>query len=208
MNAVSVIDLTNATEQAVVLSGALEQPTVVAGALAMAAHGYRRETSDVDIVLAVVVGDPSGDALESAAQEMGLTLRAKTYEVAFTGRHGFGGYDLRAGDVRINVLTLDRDVPALVPEAVKKAVDSDRRMVLFGHDVFVVSLGHLIAMKLVAERKKDIADIVELIKVRLEAGQWADDRAEVKEVVKRHLGWYAARKVDDLVLAARSELSG
>jgi predicted nucleotidyltransferase len=199
MNAVSAIDLTNATEQAVVLSGALEQPTVVAGALAMAAHGYRRETSDVDIVLAVVVGDSSGDALESVAQEMGLTLRAK---------HGFGGYDLRAGAVRIDVLTLDRDVPALVPEAVKEAVDSDRRTVLFGHDVFVVSLGHLIAMKLVAERKKDIADIVELIKVRLEAGQWADDRAEVKEVVKRHLGWYAARKVDDLVDTARGELGG
>ena len=199
MNAVGVTDLTNATEQAVVLSGALEQPTVVCGALAMAAHGYRRETSDVDIVLAVVVGGPSGDELESVAQEMGLTLRAK---------HGFGGYDLRAGDVRIDVLTLDRDVPTLVPEAVKEAVDSDRRMLLFGHDVFVVSLGHLIAMKLIAERKKDIADIVELIKVRLDAGQWADDRAAVKEVVTRHLGWYAARKVDDLVLEARAEWAG
>lgn len=194
---VGATDLTNAAEQAVVLSTALEQPTVVAGALAMAAHGYRRETNDVDIVVAVVVGGPSGDALESVAQEMGLTLRAK---------HGFGGYDLRAGEVRIDVLTLDRDIPALVPEAVKEAVDSDRRMILFGQDVFVVSLGHLIAMKLVAERKKDIADIVELIKVRLEAGQWADDRAEVKDVVKRHLGWYAARKVDDLVLTARGEL--
>lgn len=199
MNAVGVIDLTNATEQAVVLSRSLEQPTVVAGALAMAAHGYRRETSDVDIVLAVVVGGPSGDALESVAQKMGLTIRAK---------HGFGGYDLRAGEVRIDVLTLDRDIPELVPEAVKEAVDNDRRVSIFGHDVFVVSLGHLITMKLLAERKKDIVDIVELIKVRLEAGQWADDREAVKEVVKRHLGWYTARKVDDLAFTARAELAG
>jgi len=190
MNAVGATDLTNATEQAVVLSRALEQPTVVCGVLAMAAHGYRRETSDVDIVLAVVVvGGPSGDALESVAREMGLTVRVNHHRI-------------------IDVLTFDRDVPGLAPEAVKEAVDNDRRMVIFGHEVFVVSLGHLIAMKLVADHKKDIADIVELIKVRLDAGQWADDRAAVKEVVTRHLGWYAARKVDDLVLTARAEWPG
>lgn len=194
---VSAADLTEATAHAVELSLLVGQPLVIAGAFALAAHGYRRETSDVDIVIPVVIGAPSGDAVEAAAKEMGLTVRAK---------HGFGGLDLRSGDIRIDVLTLDRDVPTLVPEAVKEAVTSGRRAVLFGHDVFVVSLGHLIAMKLVAERKKDVADIVELIKAKLEVGEWGDDRSQVRDVVRQHLGWYAARAVDDLAATARAEL--
>jgi predicted nucleotidyltransferase len=194
---VNVQDLTEATASAVKLSKMIGQPTIIVGAFAMAAHGYRRETDDVDIVIPVVIGAATGDTLEAAAEKIGLVVRAK---------HGFGGLDLRAGDVRIDVVTLDRDVPTLVPDAVKEAVASKRRMKLFGHSVFVVSLGHLVAMKLVAERKKDIADIVELIKVRLEAGKWIDDRSQVKKVVERHLGWYAARKVDDLAATAQAEL--
>jgi len=197
MTKITVADLTAATEHALALSERIHQPMVVAGALALAAHGYRRETSDVDIVLSVVIGASSGDAVEAAAQELGLTVRAK---------HGFGGLDLRAGDVRIDVLTLDRDVPTLIPDAVEEAMASFRVTELFGHPVHVVSLGHLIAMKLVAERKKDMADIVELIKVRLEEGQWDNDRAQVKAVVTQHLGWYAARAVDDLATAARAEM--
>jgi hypothetical protein len=146
---ISVQDLTEATASAVKLSKIIGQPTVIVGAFAMAAHGYRRETNDVDIVIPVVIGAAAGDMLEAAAKNMGLVVRAK---------HGFGGLNLRAGDVRIHVVTLDRDVPTLVPDAVKEAVASKRRMKLFGHSVFVVSLGHLVAMKLVAERKKDIAD--------------------------------------------------
>lgn len=194
---VTVTDLTEATAIAVKLSRKVGQPPVVAGAIGMAAYGYRRETSDVGIVVPVVIGAASGDALEAAAKEMGLTVRAK---------HGFGGLDLRAGEVRIGVLTLDRDVPALVPEAVEDAVRTGRTLVLFGHQVLVVSLGHLIAMKLVAERKKDIADIVELIKVRIEAGEWVDDRSQVRDVVRQHLGWYAVRTLDGLAETARAEL--
>lgn len=197
MNAVRAIDLSEATEKAVSLSRSIGQPTVVAGALAMAGHGYRRETSDVDIALAVVIGSPSGNVLETAAHALGLRVRAK---------HGFGGLDLRAGDVRIDVLTLDHEMPLLIPEAVDEAVRSDRTLDLFGWPVFVVSLGYLITMKLLAERKKDMTDIVELIKVRLEAGTWAEERLEVKEVVGRHLGRYAASTVDNLAKVAREEL--
>ena len=190
-------DLTTATVLAVALSRAVGQPTVIAGALAMAAHGYRRETNDVDIVIPVVIGTSSGDAVEQAAAELDLTVRAK---------HGFGGLDLRAGDVRIDVLTLDHDLPSLVPDAVSEAISSGRKIGLFGHTVYVVSLGHLIAMKLVAERKKDLADIVELIKARMEEDTWEEDKRDVKAVVKEHLGWYAARAVDELARTAKTEL--
>jgi len=197
MSPLSAVDLTEAAALADDLARAMGQPTVLAGALAMAAHGYRRETSDVDIVIPVVIGTPSGDAVEQAAELLGLNVRAK---------HGFGGLDLRAGDVRIDVLTLDRDMPALVPDAIREAVAAGRMVTLFGKRVLVVSLGHIIAMKLVAERKKDVADIVELIKARMEMDEWNDDRAQVREVVREHLGWYAAKAVDELAKTAREEL--
>jgi hypothetical protein len=197
MTDVTVSDLTAAMRGAVELSKLVGQPPVVAGALAMAAHGYRRETSDVDIVMPVVIGGASGDAIEEAARQLGWTVRAK---------HGFGGLDLRDGPQRIDVLTLDRDVPSLVPDAVEEAVAADRRIRLFGYDTYVVSLGHLIAMKLVGERKKDLADIVELIKARITAGTWRDERAGVASVVRKHLGWYATRTVDSLARTAAEEL--
>lgn len=163
----------------------------------MAAHGYRRETSDVDIVIPVVIGTASGDAVEEAAREMGMTVRTK---------HRFGGLDLRDREIRIDVLTLDRDVPTLVPDAVEEAVASNRTVDIFGHTMFVISIGHLIAMKLVAERKKDTADIVELIKARIEMSEWSRDSPEVRRVVTQHLGWYAAKTVDKLAAEARTEL--
>jgi len=97
-------------------------------------------------------------------------------------------------------------MPALIPDAVEEALASKRKTSLFGFSVYVVSLGHLIAMKLMAERKKDIADVVELIKVSVEEGHWADDCRQVESVVKKHLGWYAARAVNDLAKVAKTEL--
>lgn len=195
---VTVADLTAAAGVAIDLSQAVKQPIVIAGALAMAAYGYRRETSDVDIVIPVVVGTSTGDALENAARDLGLEIRAK---------HGFGGLDLRSGDIRIDVITLDRDVPTLIPDAVADAILNNRTMSLFGYEVYVVSLGHLISMKLVAERKKDIADIVELIKARMQSGDWSSDRSKVGDTVKAHLGWYADKEVGTLAGIARDELA-
>jgi predicted nucleotidyltransferase len=197
MAPIGAVDLSQAIADAVELSERLGQPPVLAGALAMAAHGYRRETSDVDIVIPVVIGTLSGDAVEEAAREMGMTVRAK---------HGFGGLDLRDREIRIDVLTLDRDMPALIPDAVKEAVASRRTVEIYGHTMFVVSLGHLIAMKLIAERKKDMADIVELIKARIELGKWSRDSSQVRSAVKQHLGWYAAKTVDGLAATAQEEL--
>lgn len=196
---ITVEDLTEAVRMAIALTASMGQPTVIAGALAMAAHGYRRETHDVDIVLPVVIGAVSGDRLEEEARAMGLEVRAK---------HGFGGLDLRSNLIRIDVLTLDRDMPELIPDAVAEALASDRRMDLFGSVVHVVSLGHLVAMKLMAERKKDIADIVELIKERMELGQWDRDQPVVIDVVKRFLGWSAGRDVTKYATTARYELGG
>lgn len=189
-------DLTDAARAASRLTTALGQPLVVAGALAMAVHGYRRETGDVDIVIPVVIGKPSGDQVEDVAREMGMVVRAK---------HGFGGLDLRDGETRIDVLTLDRDFPDLVPNAVAEAVQSDRRVTIFGQDALAVSLGHLVTMKLVAERRKDIGDIVELIKSQMDSGIWTGNLGQVFDVVRNHLGTSGADELDKLIRSAREE---
>jgi hypothetical protein len=191
-------DLTKAAQAAAALAESIGQPLVLAGALAMAYHGYRRETSDVDIVIPGVIGEPSGDRVEDAARELGMTVRAK---------HGFGGLDLRDGEVRIDVLTLDRTISGLVPDAVAEAMASNRRARVFGQDARVVSLGHLIAMKLVAERKKDIVDVIELIKAQIEAGTWSKNGTQAIDVVRRHLGWHGARAVEQHAKTARDELA-
>ena len=191
-------DLTGAAMHAAALVHAVDAPLVLCGALAMAAWGYQRETHDVDIVVPVVIGAASGDKIEAAAKQLGLDVRA---------RHSFGGLDLRFGNIRIDVLTLDRDIPALIPEAVAEAVASNRRVMVFGQKAYVISLGHLITMKLLAERAKDKGDVVELIKMRIDDLRWlSDDRAQVVATVQRHLGWYSVRTVDTLEQTARAEL--
>jgi hypothetical protein len=197
MTSVGIVDLSEAVRMAAELSAASGHPLVVIGALAMAAHGYQRQTSDVDIVLPVVIGTEDADEVEAVAEEIGLEIRAK---------HSFGGYDFRAHGVRIDALTLNRSAPGLIAEAVQEAVDSDRQVDLFGTPAFIVSLGHLIALKLVAERRKDKADIVELLKVQIEDGIWAENRSQVRSVVERHMDRDFARMVDEFAEEARLEL--
>lgn len=179
---VSASNLTRAAQAAVDLSAILEQQPVLAGALAMASHGYARETQDVDIVMA---SDASIDEIVDAADEIGLTVKA---------RHSFGGVDLRSpsGEFRIDVLSFTDDLRSLTDEAVEEAVKSDRKDVVFGQEFYVVSLGHLVALKLAASRRKDIGDLVELIKVLMEKARWEEERQEIVGTVRRHLGWYAS----------------
>lgn len=195
MTSVGIVDLSEAVARAEDLAAALGQPFVVVGAIAMAAHGYRRQTSDVDIAMPVIVGKASGDRVEDVAHALGLEVRA---------RHKFGGFDLRAKGVRIDVLTMDREVPELVIDAVQEAVAVNRRIDVFGHMAYAVSLGHLIAMKLVSKRKKDIGDIVELIKAQMEAGTWSSEHYAVINVVRKFVG--EGRLVDALAADARAEL--
>lgn len=197
--AVGAKDLAAAVTMASELSLLCGQPPVIVGALALAAHGYVRATSDVDIVIPVLIGDESGRDFEEFAGRVGLEVKCK---------HGFGGFELRAGDVRIDVLTLSRDMPGLVEDAVREAERSQRYEDVFGVRCLIVSVGHLIALKLIAERKKDIGDIGELIKARIAMGAWGADRPSVDRVLGRFLGWYSVRKIDSLEREAIHEMGG
>ena len=201
MKDVAYIDLKDATEMAIQLAALVGAPLVVAGGLALAAYGYRRETHDVDMVLSAVAISGDLDVVAAKAESIGMTVKS---------RHSFGGLDLRHGDIRIDVLTLgsNDELRDLIADAVVDAVEhpTERTVNLFGHPVLAVSLGHLIAMKLVSARKKDLADIVEVIKAQMAAGVWAQEQIPVRAVVKRHLGWYVADRVlGELIKDAQQE---
>lgn len=157
------------------------------GALAMAAHGYVRETSDIDVRIAIA-DDADLDRIEESAHALGLRTKA---------RHSFGGFDFRTpGEHRIDVVSLRDELAPLVKEAINEAVASGRKTSLPGTEgeraFFVASVGHVIALKLIASRRKDIGDIVELIKMLMSTGAWPTARPEIHGIVRRHLGWYAA----------------
>lgn len=195
MNKITTTDLTKAASRAFALAEAVGEPPVVGGGLALAAHGYQRETDDVDIVVAAIIGGATGNRIEVAADNLLLTVRA---------RHKFGGLDLRDGPVHVDVLTLDNEAPGLADDAVREAVGANRKIDVFGYRFFAVSIGHLLCMKLIAERRKDKADIVELIKARI--GTWDDDWYDAAKIVKTHLGSYAVRTVERFAAEARGEL--
>lgn len=163
------------------LSLKLNQQPVLVGALALRAHGYIRETDDVD--LAVLTSEHD---IESAASALGLRLHAK---------HHFGGYDFRleTGE-RIDVITLENELPDVVREARSEAIASNRVTNLLGTSFYVASIGHVITLKMIAARKKDSADIIELIKVLVETGRWDRERKNIFNVVRQHLGWYASER--------------
>jgi hypothetical protein len=199
-------DITEAIEAAWQLPTALGQTPMLVGALAMAAHGYVRETSDIDVGIAVADDGPTRSIdIESAAIEMGLQVRA---------RHSFGGFDFRTpADQRIDVVSLKGELAPLVAGAINEAVVSGRSMSLPGaveDRIFAVaSVGHIIALKLVASRRKDIGDIVELIKMFMSTGSWGHEAQHVRKIVRQHLGWYASSvMLQKLVDDATTELGG
>jgi len=172
----------------------LKIPPVIAGGLAVAAHGYQRETDDVDIVIPLT--PETSERFLSAAESEGAEIKA---------RHSFGGADLRVPGGRLDVLFL-YDPPQLVADAVHEAVHANRTTELFGDTVFVVALSYLIALKLVSERHKDVSDIVELIKVGIEESDWPTARSDIRSVLSKHLGWHGVKRFNDLEAVARSEM--
>ncbi len=125
----------------------------VTGAMALAAHGYRRFTEDVDILL-------RPETLERFREE----LVGLGYLPAFSGaRKSFR--DTRTG-VKIKVMTTGefpadgKPKPVAFPDPVQARVDKDQ--------LWVVELETLIELKLASglsasHRLKDLADVQELI---------------------------------------------
>lgn len=132
------------------------------GGVALQLLGSMRFTKDIDFI----VGQP----LEGVRQ---------------TGVLGFGGIKATtASGVPVDLVIRDDDYRVLYETAVERAT------AVRGVPVPVVPAEYLIAMKMVAGRPKDDADLEFLI---------ADanvDRARARAVIKEHLGPYAADEFD------------
>lgn len=189
-------DLDAAALAAHALAEELHVPPVLVGALAMAAHGYSRETHDVDIALVTTV---SAATVATTIEQLGLVIRA---------RHGAWGLDLRTSTgARVDVLLGFPDLPDIIPALAQEAVQAGRVTELAGQEFLVASVGFLFVLKLIAERAKDRADIVELMKALIELNEWDRKRADALATVRHHLGWYAVAQLERAEKLAHEELA-
>jgi len=144
-----VKDVSAALDEVKALFRATGAPFKLVGGLAVVHHGYRRLTEDIDVLL-----DPAAlPTLASLASQHGCSVVSRTRL-----RHDASGVDvdlLVAGDPLPRVQ--DGTYPAL-DQVQPSPRDSD-----------FVALPSLVALKLRAHRHQDIADVVELLKLRSDA---------------------------------------
>lgn len=161
-------------------------PYAIAGAMALAAHGYERLTTDVDLLL-------TREGLERfKAANLG-----RGYVEKFPGSKGFRD---TANGVAVDVV-LTGDFPGDgLPKPVAFPDPSDPDVAIDGDRFRVLALPRLIELKLASgmsapHRLKDLADVLELIRV---AGLRIDFANELDASVRdkyREL-WQAAQVKD------------
>lgn len=173
---------------------------VLIGGGAMQAYGLDQATNDVDFAVrqdqaaaveraarAAALGTPEAlanqglpDLVQRAARAAMLTVRPLK----------IGGFCIELPEGRIDFIDRRHGPQALFEEAVDEAkrlgftVDAD------GLDVLIVPLEYLVALKMVAARPRDEADLDFLLR-----SSDLDYRA-AREIVVRHLGETVARYLD------------
>jgi hypothetical protein len=133
-------------------------PYAVMGGLAFAVHGVARATFDVDVVVA-------------ADEERVVSFLRKASERGASVEEPFlrGWTDTLAGMRKVGLLigTLERPVAVdlfLVTTPFQRSAFSRRRDVMLGDRRFpVIAAEDLILFKLIAARRKDDADVVDLL---------------------------------------------
>jgi hypothetical protein len=151
------------------------------GGIALAYHGVERYTKDV----AFAVTKSGSAAVERAADP--ATVRPLR----------IGGISLTTPS-GVNVDLIDRrfELRSLFEEAIQEARTDRLIAKVRDREIPVVPVSHLVAMKLAAARPQDEADVHALLsKPEL-------DYAKAREVVYRHLGYFAARYLDRMARAA------
>jgi hypothetical protein len=141
---------------------------VLVGGAALQCYGSDRLTTDIDF---------------AAREPLPQSTRLKDLS--------FGGYQtLSPSGVPVDWIMRDDDYADLYDEAIRRAVRVD------GVPLPVAAPEYLVAMKMVAHRIKDEADIETLIL------SGVLDLVETRKLIKRLLGAYAADSFDAYVLSA------
>lgn len=155
-------------------------PYALIGGLALDAWGIPRATKDADVAV------PVGAAERAAERLVGDGVETRPLRI--------GGVGLRDAVHGLRIDFIDRriDFARLFAEAIDEARTSGRRVQVGTRQVPLVSLEHLLAMKLVSGEPKDDIDARRLLQLeRL-------DYARAREIVARHLGPASANRLDAL----------
>ena len=154
------------------------------GGLALDAWGIPRATKDVGFAVPVGVAEKAADRLRQTATEI-RPLR-------------IGGVGLRDSQRGLRIDLIDRrfHFAALFRDAIQEARASGRKARVGGHEVGLVSLEFLLAMKLVSGEPKDEIDARRIL-------QREELRYEMaRDIVERHLGAASANRLDALAREA------
>jgi hypothetical protein len=156
----------------------LPSPFALIGGLALEAWGIPRATKDADLAVPLGAAEAAAERLRGTASEV-RPLR-------------IGGVAVRERDRKLRIDLIDRRIHfrALFAEAIAEANDSGRRARVGGIEVPLVSLEHLLAMKMVSGEPKDDVDARRILQLE------ALDYRCAREITERHLGAATANRLD------------
>ncbi|MEM8961634.1 MAG: nucleotidyl transferase AbiEii/AbiGii toxin family protein [Acidobacteriota bacterium] len=152
-----MVDLFRALEQVRADFDALERPWALVGGLAVSLRAEPRTTQDIDIAVAADSDD--------VADIVRFLWRARGYQLTGAVEHGQTGHvstvrfrsPQRAGGALVDVLMASSGIESEIVAA------SELLEVLPSLTLPVATLGHLLAVKLLAGRAQDDADIERLV---------------------------------------------
>lgn len=142
---------------------------VVVGGLAVVLHGYLRQTVDVDLVIDLTATEAA--KAMTCLTDLGLEPRLPVAAEGFADPAVRGDW-IRAKGMRVFSFfdprdeLFELDVFVEYPLPFEDLVADAKIVDLGGFTIRVASIDHLIAMKRVAGRTKDLADIEELEALR------------------------------------------
>jgi hypothetical protein len=169
------VDTQAAMLEALAALDALNVEHALIGGLAISYYGVERYTKDVDFVVGVET------TLRATAQFHDKDPRPLR----------IGGVSIMTtSGVRVDFIDRREEYKALFEEALKAAIEYGPRATIGEYAVPVVPLPYLIALKQVAGRAQDEADLAFLLR------QEHLDYKRTRDIIYRHAGDFAARWLD------------
>jgi hypothetical protein len=154
-------------------------PFALIGGAALQAYGLERYTKDVDFAVRESQGAQALTEWKGESRPLRI-----------------GGVSLRIEGSAIDLVDRRLDLRALFEEAIDATARCGFVVRAGGEEIPVVPLEYLVAMKIAAPRAMDEADLSFLL------GHASLDYAQAREIVKRHLGFVAARYLDRMARVA------
>ncbi|MBI2373052.1 MAG: nucleotidyl transferase AbiEii/AbiGii toxin family protein [Deltaproteobacteria bacterium] len=174
------VDVRDALREALDRVGSTE-PMALIGGVALAFHGIERYTKDVDLAVTV----PTSSRVSSELADWDPRVLS------------IGGVSIATpSGTRVDLIDRRVEFRALYEETIEDARKRGGKAIVGGHELPVASLAYLVALKMAADRPKDEVDLTSIL-ARPEL-----DYPEAREIVVRHVGYFAARRLDRLARQA------